>query len=142
MRDRMTVLAVAAVLVAGCGAPPEVGDATGPGADAVELGQEGTAPAPAGDGASPTREPAAGSGPGGRVDPVETVRADEAGEADVRVVDGRRLELVQVRAASGWTYRLGAHSRDELELDFEHESGRVIELEVELDDGRLEAEAG
>ena len=71
---------------------------------------------------------------------VETVEPGEAGEVDVRIIDGRQLELVDVRDAAGWTHRIDDEQRDEIEIDFRHDDGRDVELELELEDGRLKVE--
>lgn len=70
------------------------------------------------------------------VGPVQTVRADDAGEVDLRI-DVNRLELAEVREASGWRHSVNKIDHDEVELDFHHDSGRTLRLEVELEDGRL-----
>lgn len=71
---------------------------------------------------------------------VETVEAGEAGEVDVRIIDGRQLELAEVRDAAGWTHRIDDEERDEIEIDFRRDDGRNVELEVELEDGRLKVQ--
>jgi hypothetical protein len=71
---------------------------------------------------------------------VQTVEAGEAGEVDIRVIDRRQLELVDVREAAGWTHRIDAEERDEIEIDFRHDDGRRVELETEIEDGRLKVE--
>jgi hypothetical protein len=156
MRIMIGILSLLALLAAGCaGGGQEVGGTTSTGADGVELGSgDGTGPAQAGGDAAtggtagtpaapaaPTTDggeaaPASGAAPAG----VETVQAGEAGEVDVRI-DGRRLELVEVREASGWTHTIDDVDDNEVDIDFRHDDGRLIELDIELeDDGRLEVD--
>jgi hypothetical protein len=61
---------------------------------------------------------------------------------DVRIIDGRQLELVEVREADGWTHRVDDLEEQEIELDFRHTDGRTLELEIELEGGQLRVEIG
>jgi hypothetical protein len=61
----------------------------------------------------------------------------EAGTAVV-TRDGDRLVLGEVSAAEGWTSRVDDQEDDEVEIDFRDTAGEVLDLEVEIDDGRLE----
>ncbi|WP_409332789.1 hypothetical protein [Trujillonella humicola] len=63
----------------------------------------------------------------------------DAGTAVVRFEDGR-LVLGEVRAAEGWTARVDDEEPDEVEIDFRRSADEVLDLEVEIDDGRVEAE--
>jgi hypothetical protein len=65
-------------------------------------------------------------------------RAGEAGTATA-VREGNRLVLVEHRAADGWVSRVDDVERDEVEIDFRR-GGEAIDLEVELDDGRIDVE--
>jgi len=142
MRYLITVLAALSVLAAACDGGTVADDAD-TGADAVELGSgEGDGPAPAGDDAATTDDGSTGQQDQAAAGGVETVQAGDAGEVDVRIVDGRRLELVEVREADGWTHQVDDLERDEIEIDFRHSDGRTIKLEVELENGQLKVELG
>lgn len=62
----------------------------------------------------------------------------EAGSAVVEFRDGR-LVLGEVVAAEGWTSRVDDQEADEVEIDFRRGGQEVLDLEVEVDDGRVEA---
>lgn len=63
----------------------------------------------------------------------------DAGEIEI-AVDGDTVRLVEARPAAGWTATDDTEDDDdEVEVSFRGD-GREIELEVELDDGRLEVE--
>lgn len=63
----------------------------------------------------------------------------DAGQAVVQQ-DGQRLVLGEVEPADGWTSSVDSRDRDEVEIEFRSDSGEDLDLEVELDDGRLQAE--
>ncbi|HSK61081.1 MAG TPA: hypothetical protein VK935_18720 [Actinomycetospora sp.] len=131
--------AATALILAGC----STGSA---GTDVSELsGIHASAPAPS---ASPHGPAVAGAGGGLSLAPDQCVdlpeaqdgvyRVGEAGTATV-VREGNRLVLVEHRAADGWVSRVDDLERDEVEIDFRR-GGEVLDLEVELDDGRVEVE--
>lgn len=62
----------------------------------------------------------------------------DAGTAVVRR-DGDRLVVEEVAPSSGWTYDVTEHGDDEVEVDFRR-GGEERELEVEIDDGRVEVQ--
>jgi hypothetical protein len=63
----------------------------------------------------------------------------EAGTAVVTFENGS-LVLGDVTAADGWTARVDDEGADEVEIDFRRGADEVLDLEVEVDDGRVEAE--
>lgn len=63
----------------------------------------------------------------------------EAGTAVV-TPEGDRLVVGEVAAADGWTARVDDQDDDEVEIDFRRNDEDVLDLEVELDDGRVEVE--
>lgn len=138
MRPRLRAASLALVLAAAgvaCGGDAAPAAETGPGAAAVEVGgEEGTvrAPAAAGDGREAT----------GAVTPVETIEIEALGEVDVRVVAGRRMELVAVREAAGWSHRVDEVEHDEIEFSFRHRDGRGVKVELELEQGAVAVATG
>lgn len=73
-----------------------------------------------------------------RVDPAPDGRYQvfDAGSAVVTFADGR-LTLESVTAAEGWTHRIDDQEPEEVEIAFRR-GGEELDLEVEIDDGRLE----
>lgn len=63
----------------------------------------------------------------------------EAGSAVV-TREGDRLVLGEVQAAEGWTARVDDEEADEVEIDFRRDGTDVLDLEVEIDDGRVEVQ--
>ncbi|WP_380165060.1 hypothetical protein [Jannaschia sp. R86511] len=63
----------------------------------------------------------------------------EAGTATV-TREGDRLVLGDVVAADGWTPRVDTEDADEVEVDFRRDDRTVLDLEVEIDDGRVEVQ--
>ncbi|GIG39283.1 hypothetical protein [Cellulomonas phragmiteti] len=63
----------------------------------------------------------------------------DAGTAVVTFEDGA-LVLGEVTAADGWTARVDDQDADEVEIDFRRSADEVLDLEVEVDDGRVEAQ--
>jgi hypothetical protein len=63
----------------------------------------------------------------------------DAGTAVVRR-EGQRLVLGRTRAAAGWTATVDDRERREVEIEFRSDSGEELDLEVEIDDGRVKAE--
>jgi len=69
----------------------------------------------------------------------DVYRVGEAGQVELRH-EGDTLELVEVRPADGWDYRVDDRDDDdEVEVTFRG-NGREVEFEAEVDDGRLEVE--
>ena len=62
----------------------------------------------------------------------------DAGSAEVTFADGR-LTLVSVTPAEGWTYEVDDQEPDEVEIEFRR-GGEELDLELEIDDGRLEVD--
>ncbi|WP_432547247.1 hypothetical protein [Kineococcus sp. SYSU DK004] len=62
----------------------------------------------------------------------------DAGSAVVPFTDGR-LSLADVRAAGGWTTEVDVDDDDEVEVEWRRGQER-LDLEVELDDGRVTAQ--
>jgi hypothetical protein len=128
-------VAVLAFVGAACGGGQVVEPETGPGAAAVEVaGEQGTvrAPSAAGDG----REVV------GSVGSIQTVDIGGMGEVDVRVVEGRRMELVEVRLDPGWSHLVDEAEHDEIEMTFRHHDGRGVEVELELERGGVRVSVG
>lgn len=69
---------------------------------------------------------------------VRTISAGEAGSVTVAAVGGR-LELRSVDPAAGWTPRVEKSDGHEIEVTFWRD-GTTVEVEVELEDGRLKVE--
>lgn len=94
-------------------------------------------PPPTGGAAGPPLPP-----PGSCVDLPEAAdgryTVGDAGTAVVRR-DGDRLVVDEVVPSSGWTHRVTEHGDDEIEIDFRR-GGEELELEVEIDDGRVEVD--
>ncbi|MQA15833.1 MAG: hypothetical protein GEV09_17245 [Pseudonocardiaceae bacterium] len=63
----------------------------------------------------------------------------EAGTAVVRR-EGDRLVLGEIRTNPGWTSRVDDDGSEEVESDFRRDGEDALDLEVEIDDGRVEAE--
>jgi hypothetical protein len=73
---------------------------------------------------------------------VETIEVDGLGEVDVRVVAGRRMQLVEVREEPGWSHRVDEVEHDEIELTFINRDGRSAKVELELTQGVVRASTG
>lgn len=73
-----------------------------------------------------------------RVDPAPDGRYQvfDAGTAVVTFADGR-LTLQSVTPADGWTHRVEDQESEEVEIAFRR-GAEELDLEVEIDDGRLE----
>lgn len=73
-----------------------------------------------------------------RVDPAPDGRYQvfDAGTAVVIFADNR-LTVESVAPAEGWTHRVDDHRPDEVEIEFRR-GAEELDLEVEIDDGRLE----
>lgn len=139
MRHLVGVVTVLALLATACGEGAErMGGETSGSADAVEVGGgEGTAPGPTGnDGGSgaPPWLARRTISPPVRWRPCRPARW----EVDVRIVGATRLELAEVREATGWTHRVDDVERAEIEIDFRCADGR----ELELEHGRLQVDVG
>ncbi len=63
----------------------------------------------------------------------------EAGTAVVRR-GGTRLVVGKVTPAKGWTSRVDDRDDDEVEIEFRKSRNNELDLEVELDDGRVEVQ--
>ncbi len=143
MRRLLVTCGVVVMACAGCSDDvPDVSPQLGDGADAVELGgRDDTRPAPAGDGTDPPAGGADGVSPDpDGADGVETVVVDQVGEVDVRVTGASQMELVDVRPAAGWRYTVDDADTDEIELEFRHEGGRSVDVEITVEDGHLRTE--
>ncbi len=84
--------------------------------------------------AAPSGTEAAGAGE------TQVVDAGQAGEVDVQIVDGQRLELGELRLADGWTHQVEDSDPNEIELELRHTDGSEIDLDIELVGGRLEVD--
>jgi hypothetical protein len=74
-------------------------------------------------------------------DGTNTVELPEGAGTIVFSVSGDRLSLDEVRPADGWVVRESERDDDEFEVELIATERRMkVELEVELDDGRLEME--
>lgn len=144
-----TVLAAAALALAGCAGDDEPETGPPPGAT-TEPAPTGTSPGtPAPDASAPdTSAPdPAGAGVQELPPPDSCVTIDEApdgrytvAEAGTAVVtrEGDALVLGEVEPGAGWTYQVEDEERDEVEIEFRRDDGTEVDLEVELDDGRTE----
>jgi hypothetical protein len=150
------LVAASALALAACGGGDDSLDGASGGVDQPPA-TDGTQPAP--DAPSQPAPDAGTQGGGGaageasglppRPQPGNCVRipvpADgvytvyEAGTAVVTFENGR-LVLGEVRAAEGWNARVDDQEADEVEIDFRRSASDVLDLEVEVDDGRVEAE--
>lgn len=127
----LTPIAAAALLfgAAACGDDDDAAttDATAPtDAPAVNLGDD-----------PETEDPVAGCE---RLEerPDGVYAVGDAGEA-VLEFDGSTVRLVETRPAEGWTATDDTEDDDdEVEVTFSSDDDRSIELEAEVDDGRLE----
>lgn len=146
LRRMAPVLAPALLLVAAC---------TG-GSDTAEPGV--TVPAPTDVSPTPTDDddqtsPGTASGPSastavGRPAPGTcsdlaeaadgVYRVADAGEAEVRR-EGDQLVVGEVRPAEGWTHEVVEAEQHEVEIEFRR-GGEEVDLEIEIDDGRLTAD--
>lgn len=66
----------------------------------------------------------------------------EAGTATVTATDGR-LTLVDVQAGDGWTSRVDDEEGEKVQVDFRpdgQDTQDVLDLEVEVDDGRVQVQ--
>ncbi|MGV0792132.1 hypothetical protein [Mycolicibacterium sp. XJ1819] len=133
-----TALVGAALLLAGCGSSDE----PQPTVTVTEPAPTTTGHAPS----APTPAPRAGVAEPARPGLDQCVRlaptADgryqiyDAGTAVVVFADGR-LTLESVTPADGWTHRVDDQRPDEVEIEFRR-GAEELDLEVEIDDGRLE----
>jgi hypothetical protein len=125
-----------ATFVAACGGDDETVPPVAPGAGTEPIAPEAeteaqTAPGDGDRSAITSCEPVEDAG-GGRYE-IEGV-----GTVVVRR-DGDRLAFDSVEPAEGWDYELDDRERDEVEVEF-FRDGERLDFEVELDDGRIEAE--
>jgi len=130
--------AVCALTVVGCADGDDTPEPIAPAQSPTATQPEATpAPSPTGDAAGQPAPPS-----GSCVDLPEAADGrypvGDAGTAVVRR-DGDRLVVEEVEPSSGWTYHVTEHGDDEVEIDF-HRDGVELELEVEIDDGRVEVE--
>jgi hypothetical protein len=109
-------------------------------------GGEPSAPAPQQQPAEPTSAPqaAATDRPArGTCLLVQAGAGDQYTVADAGTAvvgrEGDRLVLGQVSPAAGWTHEVTDQEADEVEVEFRR-GGEEVDLEVEIDDGRVEAE--
>lgn len=113
------------VTVTADGSVPTTTSATAPPA-------EGTGEPPASVLAGPECERPADAGGG-------TFQVRDAGTVTISV-DGSEVALVEARPSAGWTSTIDLDDdADKVEVDFIG-NGRVLELEAEIDDGRLDVE--
>lgn len=146
------VVAGLALVVTGCGDADETGAGTTPAETVTETVTEPAQGDTAS--ASPTSSPDDTQGPGAAGLPPRPRRGTcvhvdapddgrytvyDAGTAVVRH-DGQRLALGEVDAAQGWTSRVDHRERREVEIKFRSDAGDRLDLEVEIDDGRIKAE--
>lgn len=154
------LVGASALVLAACGGGSDSADgASGgvtlpPAADSAQpTADAGTAPAPDAQqptpdaGAAAAGDDASGLPPrpqrGSCVDiPVPADGVYTMYEAGTAVVtfEGGRLVLGEVTAAEGWTARVDDQEPEEVEIDFRRSADDVLDLEVEVDDGRVEAE--
>jgi hypothetical protein len=80
----------------------------------------------------------AGPGTGERRRSVRTYRAGPAGRVRIGIT-GRRLRLVRVMPAPGWTWKVTEEEDDEIEVSF-FRGAEEIEFEIEVENGRLRTE--
>ncbi|MDQ2636877.1 MAG: hypothetical protein M3Y83_08390, partial [Actinomycetota bacterium] len=131
-------LAGAVLLLPGCGSSGESQSTvtvTEPAPATVTTGEQPAAPQPgAAAPARPARDQCV------RVDPAPDGRYQvfDAGSAVVTFADGR-LTLQSVTPADGWTHRVDDQEPEEVEIAFRR-GAEELDLEVEVDDGRLEVE--
>lgn len=74
-----------------------------------------------------------------RVRPDGRYTVYEAGTAVVRRV-GPRLVVGKVSPRPGWTSRIDDRERDEVEIEFRASPRDELDLEVEIDDGKVEVQ--
>lgn len=136
----VTALAGAVLLLPGCGSSGETQSTVtvteqAPAATASPTAPAGTPPAPQTGAAAPAR-PARDQCV--RVEPAPDGRYQvfDAGSAVVTFADGR-LTLESVTPADGWTHRVDDQEPEEVEIAFRRGT-EELDLEVEIDDGRLE----
>ncbi|MGV0722060.1 hypothetical protein ABQF17_12735 [Mycolicibacterium elephantis] len=136
----VTALAGAVLLLPGCGSSGETQSTVtvteqAPAATASPTAPAGTPQAPQTDAAAPAR-PARDQCV--RVEPAPDGRYQvfDAGSAVVTFADGR-LTLESVTPADGWTHRVDDQEPEEVEIAFRRGT-EELDLEVEIDDGRLE----
>jgi hypothetical protein len=144
---RAVLLTVAVLAVAGCGGDDEPASAGGPVTLSTPTAAPTASPAPASGGASAPGVTAVPGlpprpAPGACVDVPEApdgrYTVYDAGSVVVRR-DGDRLALGEVRTGEGWTSRVDDQDGDSVEVDLRR-GDEHLDLEVEVDDGRVEAE--
>ncbi|BBY83775.1 hypothetical protein H7I53_20355 [Mycolicibacterium pulveris] len=140
----VTALAGAVLLLPGCGSSGETESTvtvTEP-APTATASPTATAPQTGAPAPVPQTGPAAPARPARdqcvRVEPAPDGRYQvfDAGSAVVTFADGR-LTLESVTPADGWTHRVDDQEPEEVEIAFRR-GGEELDLEVEIDDGRLE----
>lgn len=137
------VLLGSALMLAGCGDDGDDAQAPAPTVTVTATPTPGTA---TGAPAEPT--PAAAPTSADQLGPDQCLIVPEAtdgrytvGSAGTAVVtrDGNRLTVGDVQAASGWQARVEMDEPDDVEIDFRN-GQQQLDLEVEIDDGRFEAQ--
>ncbi|KUH94279.1 hypothetical protein AU189_04785 [Mycolicibacterium acapulense] len=139
----VTALAGVALLLPGCGSGAEpqstvtVTESASPSSSPQATPTQNTPPP-----AAPQTGVAAPARPGRnqcvRLEPAPDGRYQvyDAGSAVVTFADGR-LTLESVTPAEGWTHRVDDQEPEEVEISFRR-GAEDLDLEIEVDDGRLE----
>lgn len=141
-----TALAGAALLLSGCGSTTEP-QSTVTVTESVSLTSSPTSSPPGGQTALPEAPAQTGAAAPARPARDQCVRLDptpdgryhvyDAGSAVVTFTEGR-LTLESVSPADGWTHRVDDQQPEEVEISFRR-GAENLDLEVEVDDGRVEA---